>query len=148
MEHVNNAAGDAGVSPQTLAHLDNLDGADKSPPGGAPGAAGQAGTPEPPAQLVAELAAYLKMARAAAAEQMSWWPKFAEVWSDSTLQAIAHAAAAVMQLHNLSNVEQFMGKFGPYVRLAMAIGMPAVVTYQALRHRTVTVPANGDQAQG
>lgn len=134
MEHITSPRGDdpAGISKATLANLDALDGADKTSPGGAPGGA----TPAPDHTTRDQLLAALRMARAAAADRFKWWPNFAEVWADGTLQEIADAGADVMRLQGWT-VGEFMGKYGPYVRLALAVGVPGWVTMEALRTRTV-----------
>ncbi len=103
-------------------------------PGATPEAAPGAPVPAPfDHATVRELLAALQMARALAAGQVEpLMADFAVVWSDSQLRQIAEAGAEVMNIHGWS-VGELMGRWGPYIRLAVAVGVPGWVTWQAIK---------------
>jgi len=54
------------------------------------------------------------------------------VWSDPQLKAIADAIIELCKLHGWT-VGDFFGVYGPYIQLAMALGMPLLVTIKLLK---------------
>ena len=87
-----------------------------------------------PAEVMArELFALLKLPRAVAAKRFAWWPQFDTVWSDAQLQAIAGALAALCIANGWDLGELLSGKYGPWIGLAIAVGMPAFVTWDAIQ---------------
>lgn len=82
----------------------------------------------------AELLQALQLLRLIAAPAMKWWEHFAEVWSDAQLIAISEAGAQVMQRHGWS-MGELMSKWGPYLALVSAVGLPGLATYQALAYK-------------
>ena len=81
-----------------------------------------------------QLRAALTMLKAIAATKFRWWPEFDQCWSDAQLDAIADAGAQVMQLHGLT-MGDLMTRWGPYIALAGAVGMPSLATYAAIQER-------------
>jgi len=80
------------------------------------------------------IVAALKGARQVLAGKFAWWPDYVVVWSDEQLSAIASALEAV-RLHMGWGVDELVAKFGPWLMLAMAAGMPAWATYEAIQER-------------
>lgn len=89
----------------------------------------------------AELLSALEMARLMAAPAFAWWPDFAKVWSDRTLQGIAEGGAAVMAKHGWTMGAMF-SEFGPYIALVGATVPPCLVTYQAVKQRKQEGPSD------
>lgn len=81
-----------------------------------------------------QLRAALGMAKIAARPKFRWWSDFDACWSDDQLDAIADAGAQIMQMHGLS-MGELMSRWGPYLALIMAAGVPALATYAAIQER-------------
>jgi len=81
-----------------------------------------------------QLRAALSMLKMIAATKFRWWSEFDACWSDAQLDAIADARAQVMQLHGLT-MGEIMTRWGPYIALAGAVGMPSLATYAAIQER-------------
>jgi hypothetical protein len=81
-----------------------------------------------------ELAQALTAARDMAAPLLDWWAEYMTVWSDARITAISDAGAVVMQRHGWSMGDMF-SRWGPYLALISAAGLPALATYQAIKHK-------------
>lgn len=97
-----------------------------------------------------EIAGALQLLRAAA---LPFAPEhvadpIAQVWNDRQLKEIARAIVDVCRMHGLT-VSDFFKGYGPYIALAMAVGMPALATLKLLRlpppRQTVQSAADGQQ---
>lgn len=82
----------------------------------------------------AEIAGALALLRAAA---LPFAPDHVQeplglVWSDKQLETIARCIVDLCKLHGLT-VGDFFSIYGPYINLAMALGMPALATIKLLR---------------
>lgn len=107
--------------------------ADDALPPGAAQAQAQAAALEAQ-QNVRAIVGALKGVRKLAEPKFRWWRDFHDTWADDTLQGIAEALEAV-RLHMGWGVEELMGRFGPWIALAMAAGMPAYATWEAIQAR-------------
>lgn len=107
--------------------------ADDALPKGAAEAA-QAAAEAESAKNVRAIVGALKGGRKLAEPRFRWWRDFSEVWSDDQLQAIAQALEAV-RLHMGWGVDELMGKWGPWLALALAAGVPAWATFEAIEAR-------------
>lgn len=96
--------------------------------------------------MAGELRQALGMLRMMAAPAFAWWPEFRQCWSDSQLDAIAQAGAAVMQRHGLTMGDLF-AQWGPYFALVTATAPPALATYAAIRQRRAQ-PEQGPSTAG
>lgn len=54
------------------------------------------------------------------------------VWNDKQLMDVARALVAVARLHGIT-VGKLLEGYGPYLSLAMALGIPAIATLKILR---------------
>lgn len=50
-----------------------------------------------------------------------------QVWSDKVLESVAEAGAEVLELHGIQ-VGSVLGRYGPYIALAVAVAPPIVAT--------------------
>ncbi|MEY4415792.1 MAG: hypothetical protein RIQ53_3085 [Pseudomonadota bacterium] len=99
------------------------------------------------ADMVRMIGGALRGARALAAPRFDWWADFRDVWSDRQLDAIA-AASEELRAHMGWEVGDMASRFGPWIGLAVAAGMPAYVTWQAMQdERERRAQALRDQAQ-
>lgn len=82
----------------------------------------------------ADLAGMLKALRGMAKPAVYWQTEaqFMELWSDSTMQAIAEPLAEIMRRHGLS-MGDMLGKYAPYIALGMAVAPPALATLQGYK---------------
>lgn len=96
-----------------------------------------------------EIAGALALLRAAA---LPFAPEhvadpIAQVWNDRQLKEIARAIVEVCRMHGLT-VSDFFNGYGPYISLAMAVGIPALATLKLLRippPRQTAQAADGQQ---
>lgn len=94
-----------------------------------------------------EIASALQLLRAAA---VPFAPEhvqdpIAQVWNDRQLMQIARAIVDVCRLHGITVGQLFEG-YGPYIALAMSIGVPALATLKLLRVPPPKAPpADGQQ---
>lgn len=94
-----------------------------------------------------EIASALQLLRAAA---VPFAPEhvqdpIAQVWNDRQLLQIARAIVDVCRLHGITVGQLFEG-YGPYIALAMSIGVPALATLKLLRVPPPKAPpADGQQ---
>lgn len=100
----------------------------------APAAADPAAAQATATDNAAELLGALEMARLMASPAFAWWPDFAHVWSDKTLQGIAQGGGAVMAKHGWTMGAMFE-QYGPYIALVGATLPPCLVTFQAIQQR-------------
>lgn len=100
--------------------------------GPAPGTEQPGATPAVVADPAAELLGALTMARMLVQPMFDWWPRFPEVWSDSTLTGISQAGAQVMARHGWT-MGDLLGQWGPYIALAGATAPPCWVTWKAIQ---------------
>lgn len=114
------------------AQADAIDGGAAAP--GQPGSSIAAAPADPLVTMTGELYALLKLPRSLAAPRFAWWPEFGNVWSDDQLQTIAGALAAVCIDMGWS-LNDLMGKYGPWIALGMAAGMPSFVTWSAIQDK-------------
>lgn len=110
-----------------------------------PGAPGAAAAPATSAQDAAEIASALELLRVAA---LPFAPghvqqPLQQIWNDQQLRKIAEAIVAVCGMHGVT-VGDFFGKYGPYIQLAMAVGLPALTTIKVLK-LPPPPPADGQQ---
>lgn len=78
-------------------------------------------------------------ARLASATNVLTDAKVHEIWSDAQLAELVDPLMAVMDRHG-DDINAFFEKFGPYVMLAVAAGMPAWATLTAVReHKANTI---------
>lgn len=102
-----------------------------------PGAPGGPGVPDPAAikaKAAAEISSALELLRMAA---IPFAPPHTQaplelVWSDKQLLQIAEAIVDLCDAQGIS-VDDWFTKNGPWIRLAMALGVPAVVTLKLLK---------------
>ncbi|MBN9407621.1 MAG: hypothetical protein J0H69_00600 [Burkholderiales bacterium] len=66
-----------------------------------------------------------------------------EIWSDAALEQIAAPAAEICRRHGLS-IGDMMDRWGPYIGLTMALGVPGFATYELL-HAPAAPKADGQQ---
>lgn len=92
------------------------------------------------AATAAELCEALKVVRAMGAAPMAWWDQYMVVWSDKAMEAIAEAAAVVMQRHGWTMADAW-SKLGPYIALIAATVPPSLVTWQAVKQRQAQIAA-------
>lgn len=121
--------------------LDHIEAAAQALEGGQDSAQAQDLEKQKQQQIIsaeAELLSALEMLRLMAGPLLEWWPKYADVWSDKQIAAIASAGAQVMALHGLTMGELF-NRWGPYLALIGATLPPSLVTYQAVRAHQVEV---------
>jgi hypothetical protein len=103
------------------------------------------------AQAVAEIVQFLKPVRDMADATVTEFDKlpagkFAEIWSDKKLEAIAEPLIVVMERHGEA-VAKFMTDWMPYFALAGATLMPSIATVKAMRqHEAINVKAREVQA--
>ena len=114
------------------AQADAIDGGATAP--GQPGSSIAAAPADPVVTMTAEFYSLLKLPRSLAAPRFAWWPEFGTVWSDAQLQTIAGALAAVCIDQGWS-LDDLMGKYGPWIALAVAAGMPSFVTWSAIQDK-------------
>jgi hypothetical protein len=86
------------------------------------------------AQDVAEIAMALELLRAAA---LPFAPEHVQeplllIWSDSQLKKVAAAIVELCKFHGWT-VGDFFSEYGPYIQLAMALGMPLLATLKLLK---------------
>ena len=86
-------------------------------------------------QTARDLMQTLHMARMLAAPAFRWWGEFGDVWGDNTLRGVSMHGAAIMQRHGWDFAE-VMGKWGPYIGLAVCLAPPCLVTHQAIKARS------------
>ena len=89
-----------------------------------------------------ELAEVLKVLRAAA---LPFAPDHVQepiglVWSDKQLLEVGKAIVAVCRMHGFT-ASQFFEGYGPYIQLAMALGIPALATLKILKTPPPPPPA-------
>lgn len=101
---------------------------------------------DPAVVMAGELFALLKLPRNLAQKRFAWWPDFQTVWSDDQLNAIAQALAGVC-VHMGWTIDQVMGKWGPWLALAVAAGLPAYVTWDAIQDRRAAHEQQAAQAK-
>lgn len=114
------------------AQADAIDAGGAAP--GQPGSSIATAPADPAVTMTAEFFSLLKLPRSLAAPRFTWWPEFGNVWSDDQLQQIAGALAAVCIDQGWS-LEDLMGKYGPWIALALAAGMPSFVTWSAIQDK-------------
>ena len=115
--------------------------------GAAPGAAVPEVAPvDTHAVNVNGLVGLLRMPRAMLASRFGWWPEFGVVWSDDQLRAIAEALETLRE-HMGWDVDEIMGRFGPWVAVGLTAGMPAWVTWQAMQDRRAQLEAQARQRE-
>lgn len=114
---------------------------------GAPSAPGQ-----PPAASdkadAAEIAAALALLRAAA---LPFAPDhvqdaLGQIWSDKQLEQIASAIVEICKLYGWTTGD-FFDRYGPYIQLAMALGLPALATLKLLKMPPPPKPSDNGQQQ-
>lgn len=103
-----------------------------------PGAPGAPATvvDQPPklADIVDMLVAVREMAGPAAAEAgVLTEAQVATIWDDARLERIARPLLAIMQRHNLNNIEAAFDKWGPYAMLMAGLVVPGFATWRAIR---------------
>ncbi|MEO8805854.1 MAG: hypothetical protein ABI433_07220 [Burkholderiaceae bacterium] len=104
----------------------------------APGAPAE---PEPGELMATELFALLKLPRVLAQKRFTWWPEFEKVWSDDQLRAIAQSFAQ-LAVHMKWDMDEIMSRFGPWLGLIIAAGVPAFVTWDAIQQRREAIAAH------
>lgn len=112
------------------------------PAAGAPGAVVQ-----DDAAATAEIAAALELLRAALlpfAPPHTLNP-LAQIWSDKQLEQIAKAIVNLCKMHGFT-VDEFFTKYGPYLQLMAALGMPLLATIKILKMPPPQAP-DGQQQQ-
>lgn len=119
---------------------------DSAAPPGAPGAALATVAPDPAVTMAADLFALLKMPRNLVAKRFAWWPEFGVVWSDDQLRAIAQAFADLC-VHMGWDIDEAMGKFGPWVAIVVTVGVPSYVTWDAVQDRRAQLAHQAAQAK-
>lgn len=68
--------------------------------------------------------------------------KTLEIWTDDALEDVAGALIAIPGDH-MEWLAALLAKYGPYFALAMALGPPSYVTYEAVRaHRAARKPVD------
>ena len=137
-------------SPSDGDHVESLDsiaqhGAVLELTAGAPGAPGQAPAATD-AAAAAEIAAALSLLRAAA---VPFAPDHVQapleaVWSDKQLETIAAAVVEICKLNGWTTGD-FFDRYGPYIQLCMALGIPSLATLKILRMPPPPKPADGQQ---
>ena len=113
---------------------------------GAPGAALASPAPDPAASMAADLYGLLKMPRNLAAKRFAWWPEFGVVWSDDQLRAIAQAFADLC-VHMGWDIDEAMGRFGPWLAIVVTVGVPSFVTWDAVQDRRAEIAKQAALAQ-
>ena len=136
LEHANGAAGFADLAAQAGA-IDAGAGLAVATP---------AAAIDPAATMAAEFFALLNMPRSLAAPRFAWWPEFGNVWSDEQLHAIAGALAALCIDQGWS-LADLMGKYGPWIAVAMATGLPSFVTWSAIQDRRAELARQAEHAR-
>lgn len=117
--------------PDTGDHVESLDtiarlGSAMDAPAAVPGASDQ--------DEAAEIAVALQLLRAAA---VPFAPDHVQeplllVWSDKQLTKVAEAIVELCKFHGWT-VGDFFTEYGPYLQLAMALGMPLLATLKLLK---------------
>jgi len=97
---------------------------------------------------VAEIGAALSLLRAAA---LPFAPPHVQdplalIWSDQQLEKIAAAVVEICHLHGWTTGD-FFDKYGPYLQLGMALGIPALATMKLLKIPPPPKPAADGQQQ-
>ncbi len=97
---------------------------------------------------VAEIGAALSLLRAAA---LPFAPPHVQdplalIWSDQQLEKIAAAVVEICHLHGWTTGD-FFDKYGPYLQLGMALGIPALATLKLLKMPPPPKPAADGQQQ-
>lgn len=110
---------------------------------GAPAAPGQAANDKADA---VEIEAALALLRASA---IPFAPEHVQdpllqVWSDKQLEVIGAAIVEICKLHGWTT-GQFFDRYGPYIKLAMALGIPALATIKLLKMPPPPKAADGQQ---
>jgi hypothetical protein len=136
-------------------HVESLDsiaklGAQMETPGaapGAPGAPGKLAAATKEAEQV-EICAALELLRAAA---LPFAPAhvqepLAAVWNDRQLEKIAASIVEICHLHGWTTGD-FFDKYGPYLQLGMALGLPALATLKLLKMPPPQAADDGQQQQ-
>jgi hypothetical protein len=127
---------DTGDHVESLASIAAL-GSAMDAPAAVPGASDQ--------DEAAEIAVALQLLRAAA---VPFAPDHVQeplllVWSDKQLTKVAEAIVDLCKFHGWT-VGDFFTEYGPYLQLAMALGMPLLATLKLLK-MPPPAPANGQQ---
>ena len=96
----------------------------------------------------AEIAAALALLRAAA---LPFAPDHVQeplalIWSDKQLEQIAAAVVEICKLNGWTTGD-FFDRYGSYIQLAMALGLPAVATIKLLKMPPPPKPAADGQQQ-
>jgi hypothetical protein len=130
---------DAGTHVESLESIAAL-GSQLEAPAGAPG---EVRTDQDEA---AEIAVALQLLRAAA---LPFAPDHVQeplalVWSDKQLTKVAEAIVELCKFHGWT-VGDFFTEYGPYLQLAMALGMPLLATIKLLK--MPPPPKDGQQQQ-
>ncbi len=131
-------------------HVESLDSIAKlgtalDAPAAAPGAPGQTVAASTAADT-AEIAAALSLLRAAA---LPFAPEHVQeplnlVWRDKQLEKIAAAVVEICHLNGWTTGD-FFDRYGPYIQLCMALGIPALATLKLLKMQPPPKPADGQQ---
>lgn len=130
-------------------HVESLDSIAKlgtalDAPAAAPGAPGQTVAASTVADT-AEISAALSLLRAAA---LPFAPDHVQdplnqVWSDKQLEQIAAAVVEICRVQGWTTGD-FFDRYGPYIQLCMALGLPALATLKLLK-MPPPKPADGQQ---
>ena len=67
-----------------------------------------------------------------------------QVWSDKQLEVIAQCIVDLCRVHGLT-VGDFFQLYGPYINLAMALGLPAMATLKLLRMPAISVTTHAER---
>ena len=81
-----------------------------------------------------------------AAKRFAWWPEFGVVWSDDQLRAIAQAFADLC-VHMGWDIDEAMGRFGPWLAIVVTVGVPSFVTWDAVQDRRAEIAKQAALAQ-
>lgn len=68
------------------------------------------------------------------------------VWSDTQMLKIAKSIVSLCTLYGIT-VDEFFDKWGPYIKLAAALGMPALATIKILKMPAPAPASDGQQQQ-